>query len=211
MVDAEDADLESIGMKKVEIKRMRRGVAAATGAGVSKGAAASAPQMVQAVPAEPVPAPMVVPNWQGGAQQPGMVQQQPGMMMQQQPMMQQPMMQQQQQQMGMQQPMMQQQMQAPMPMQMQMGMQQQSTIIMQQGGAPTKYIGCTTHCISAFCAPCGWLACCFPLDTLPPGYETHCGIQSLLCCFCLLYWPVICCPVDIRPTGGGGGAYIVTQ
>ena len=53
---AEDADLVGIGMKKIEINRLRRGIA--PGAEMAKEVMASAPQMVQAVPAAMPPAAM---------------------------------------------------------------------------------------------------------------------------------------------------------
>ena len=74
LVDAEDADLEGIGMKKVEIGRLRR--SAPAGAEMSKEGMASAPMMVQAVPAQQAAPVMTIPDY---IQQPGMMQQ-PGYM-----------------------------------------------------------------------------------------------------------------------------------
>ena len=130
------------------------------------------PQQQPGLYAQPVQAQPMMQQQPMYQQQPGMMQQQPGMQQQQPQMMQQP----------------------------QVQMMQNTNVVVMGGGAPTKYIGCATHCV----ASCFWPICCCPIDTLPAGYEAYCGAKSCLCGVCCLYWPVICCPIDIRPAGGAG-------
>ena len=64
LVDAEDEDLEGIGMKKVEIGRLRRRMADGGGPGNAGDVVT-----VHAVPADEPPKPMMVPDWNSQGQQ----------------------------------------------------------------------------------------------------------------------------------------------